>query len=767
MKADMGKAARWYVRHGFPVFPLHTAVGGRCSCENVECGKSAGKHPRTPRGFHDATKDLARIEAWWKQWPDANIGIPTGAASGLLVLDVDPRNGGTESLDYLILKHGRLPDTAEQITGGGGHHFVFKHPGVPVPKELCPGIDLKGDGGYILVAPSSHASGNEYQWDGIEGAKSLLSLAGVPPWLLELIAERRNGARAESRRAEGGKWREGERNNRLTSIAGTMRRRGMTREAIEAGLLTENTGRCDPPLPGLEVRRIAGSVASYNPENAGPQADSSQRQESQVDRLIALASEDDADLFHSPPGEAYATVAVNGHRETWSVKSRGFRHWLLWRFFETKRKAPAAQALQDALNTIAAKAVYQGQQRPVFIRVAEIDGSIYLDLANDSWQAVKINEQDWQVVDSPPVRFVRRRGMLPLPLPERGCRLELLRQFVNVRSESDWTLLLSWLVAALRVPGPYPLLILHGEQGSAKSSAARVLRELVDPNTAPLRSEPRDPRDLIIAATNSWVINLDNLSRLPTWLSDCLCRLSTGGGFGTRELYTDSEEALFDAQRPVILNGIEELATRSDLLDRALILYLPPISDAKRKREADFWKDFEEARPQLLGAVLDAVSTALRRLPTTQLQELPRMADFAVWATAAEPAFGVDGVSFTEAYRGNRESSNDLVLDASLVAQAVKTHVSERSFYGTATELLTLLNQLASDETRREKSWPKDGRSLSNKLRRLSPNLRQVEIAVTFDGEGSGRAKRRVIRLEKSRDLASQASQSSEYSVTR
>ena len=166
----------------------------------------------------------------------------------------------------------------------------------------------------------------------------------------------------------------------------------------------------------------------------------------------------------------------------------------------------------------------------------------------------------------------------------------------------------------------------HGEQGSAKSTTARVLRALVDPSTAPLRSEPRELRDLMIAASNAWVISLDNISRVPYWLSDALCRLSTGGGFSTRELYTDRDETLFDAQRPLILNGIEELAVRGDLLDRCLILYLPCIPEEKRRAELTFWDEFESERPAILGATLGAVSGALRRLPKVKLTEMPRMA---------------------------------------------------------------------------------------------------------------------------------------------
>ena len=198
--------------------------------------------------------------------------------------------------------------------------------------------------------------------------------------------------------------------------------------------------------------------------------------------------------------------------------------------------------------------------------------------------------------------------MAALPEPVRGGSVSELRAFVNVADDGDWHLLLGWLVGALRPAGPYPVLGLHGEQGSAKTTTARVLGELVDPSTVPVRAAPRDERDLMIAATNRWLVNLDNLSRIPPWLSDAICRLATGGGFTTRELYTDEDEVLFDAMRPVIINGIEELATRSDLLDRAILLTLPTIEPDRRRPEKEYWDAFDRARPRILGALLDALA---------------------------------------------------------------------------------------------------------------------------------------------------------------
>ena len=189
--------------------------------------------------------------------------MPTGAVSGILAVDVDPRNGGDDSLDSLIAQYGKLPGTAEQMTGGGGRHILFCHLGIPVPKTLAPGIDLKGDGGYIILPPSVHPTGKQYEWDGIEGAKALFHLAEPPRWLLEMIGSR-NGKPANAV-AGSDKWMPGERNNRLTSAAGAMRRRGFTPEAIAAALMEENRRKCEPLLPHAEVQRIAQSVGSYDP----------------------------------------------------------------------------------------------------------------------------------------------------------------------------------------------------------------------------------------------------------------------------------------------------------------------------------------------------------------------------------------------------------------------------------------------------------------------------------------------------------------------
>src|SRR4051794_8544312 len=258
---DLLEAALWYVNHGIPVFPLHSPVPGGCSCRDPECDSPA-KHPRTLHGLSDATIDPDQVRKWWTRWPDANIGILTGSKAQLLAVDVDPRNGGNESLEDLVAQHGRFPDTAEQISGGGGRHFIFRYPGGSVPKKLAPGIDLKGDGGYIVAAPSLHPSGRRYEWDGIAGEKALLDPAPAPEWLIKRIIRVESPTVPEESDTSY-KFGEGQRNDGLTSLGGTMRSRGMSPATIEAALLVENVSRCIPPLSDAEVLRIARSVSRY------------------------------------------------------------------------------------------------------------------------------------------------------------------------------------------------------------------------------------------------------------------------------------------------------------------------------------------------------------------------------------------------------------------------------------------------------------------------------------------------------------------------
>lgn len=387
------------------------------------------------------------------------------------------------------------------------------------------------------------------------------------------------------------------------------------------------------------------------------------------------------------------------------------------------------------MGVIEARARFEGLERLVALRVTEHDKHIYLDLANNRWRAVEISNNGWRITDTPPIRFRRSRGMLDLPNPVHGGSIDSLRRHLHVGDEG-FVLTVSWLLAVLRGRGPYPILALTGEQGTGKSLMAAMLRSLVDPHTAPLRSLPRDNRDLFVAANNNQVLLFDNLSSISAEISDSLCRLSTGGGFATRALYTDDAEFIFDGQRPIILTSITDAASRSDLADRLVIVRLEAIPEAKRRTERELRAAFEIDRAHILGALLDAVSRGLAQLPRTRLDCLPRMADYAEWVAACETALWLPGTHMA-AYKANRAEAVDVVLEADPVAMAVRKHMEKLPEHvTTATKLLAELDGLVSENVRRGRQWPRSGSVLSGQLTRLAPALRRVGISVEPRREG-------------------------------
>lgn len=469
------------------------------------------------------------------------------------------------------------------------------------------------------------------------------------------------------------------------------------------------------------------------------------RATSQADVLVELAAE--AELFRSPDGTAFADVVVEGHRQTWPLRGRGFRHWLTRRFYDGGGAA-GGEAMNAAINLLEARAMFDAPVRAVHVRVGGHDGRLYLDLGDDSWRAVEIDAEGWRIVESPPLRFRRGQGMQALPAPEPGGSIETLRRFLNVRSDSDFTLAVAWALGVLRGKGPYPVLVLSGEQGSAKSTFSAILRALIDPMTAPLRTLPREERDLYIAACNGHLLAFDNLSGLPPWMSDTLCRLASGAGFAVRQLYTDQDEILFDAARPVILNGIEDIVARPDLADRALFLTLEPIPEERRLAAEQLWLAFEAERAKLLGVLLDALSHGLRTLPATSLPRLPRMADFALWASACEGALWAPG-TFWPAYDSNRKVAAEDVLDADPVAAAVLTMQTVQTvqtvWTGTCSDLLTVLTERVGERVSRSRGWPDSPRKLGGRLRRVATFLRQAGVTIEF--QRTGRLGTRQIRL--------------------
>jgi hypothetical protein len=454
--------------------------------------------------------------------------------------------------------------------------------------------------------------------------------------------------------------------------------------------------------------------------------------ESAADRLIGLVLESGIELFHDPDQHGWASFRIDGHWENHRVHSRSFQLFLLRTYYQETGKSPGAQAIRATLELLEARALFDGEESIINLRVANHQEKLYLDLCDQAWRAVEIDAEGWRVVNRPLPRFHRTRGSRPLPAPERGGSLDELRRFLNV-DHHGWTLIKAFLVGALRPGVPCPILVAKGEQGAGKTTACRIISALLDPRTGALRGVPREVRDLTAAARNSWIVCFDNLSHLPEELADAACRLATGGGFGGRELYSDHDEAIFDATRPIVFNAIPDLgAARPDFLDRAVIVEFLEMKPEMRRDEAQFWREFEEACPRILGALLDAVVAGLGNLPTVALDQLPRMADFAIWISACEKVLGLERGEALEAYRANCAEARYLALEASPVYESLQK-VARTGFTGTSSELLVLLSELASDSTRRSRRWPKAPNMLSSVLRRMADGLRSSGIEINFN----------------------------------
>jgi len=495
--------------------------------------------------------------------------------------------------------------------------------------------------------------------------------------------------------------------------------------------------------PAQTAELIANAVA-VNTERAAAAAPKANPR----DRVLDLLS--DVELWHDPERIAFATVPVDSHRENHEIGSNGFKDWLASRAYDARGSVPATEAIEAALRVARTQAL-RGSCYRTWRRFAEHNGRIYLDLGCPKWRAVEIAATGWRVVDAVPVKFLRSRGMLALPEPEAGEMIEVLHEFVNVESDADFRLFVAVLAAAMRPSGPFVVLAVTGPAGSSKSTLAKIMVLLIDPKTPPSTGAPRDERDLFVSASNSWLLSYTNLSSIQRWLSDALCRLTDGEGFKMRQLQTDRDEMIFSGARPIVVNGIGNLAKQPDLADRTLSLMPPPLSDDQRREEREFWAAFEAARPAILGALCDIVAGGLKRLPGLKLDRLPRRADFARWGAVCAPGWGSDAAEFIADYEENRSEAMAAAAEASLLlplieAVLARTGLDAAGFDGTATELLKRLDEVCGEAERKQQWFPKTASQLGGALNRIAPLLRLRRIEFQRYKVGRGRDRRIALR---------------------
>ena len=463
--------------------------------------------------------------------------------------------------------------------------------------------------------------------------------------------------------------------------------------------------------------------------------------EAQADRLVRLAQGPGNLFFHDDLGDAYAQVFRDGHYEVKCCHSREFKRWLVHLFKTEEGKNPYREAVATALDSLESQAWEAGPQYSLSNRVAahkqDNQDIFYYSLANEAWQAVKVTAGGWEIVNSTPVPLFRRYGhqkaqVLPIP---GGDPFQIL-SFVNVQDEMARLLLMVYTITCLVPEIPHPIPIVHGPGGAAKTTFSHILRMLIDPSLIPALTFPWEERELVQKLSHHWFAAFDNVSTLPDWTQDTLCRACTGEGFSKRELYSDDEDIIYSFRRCVLLNGINIAATHADLLRRAILLPLEEIPPEKRQPERKLLAEFEKARPHILGGMFDVLSRAMALHPTIHLRELPSMADFAEWGAAVSEALGKSQEAFLQAYNANIQSQHTAAIESSLVASVLMSFMEDKEKWeGSPSQLYAELQAEAEalHVSVKDKQWPKNPGWLIRGLNRVITNLRASGISLKQD----------------------------------
>ena len=455
------------------------------------------------------------------------------------------------------------------------------------------------------------------------------------------------------------------------------------------------------------------------------------KNETQAETIIRLVEEKGTVLFHDTAKDPYAAIMMDGHREVWAIDNGDFNIWLNSLYYSAEKRPAKKDSLSQAKEVLKAKAVFENTKAiPLDTRVMQSDNAFWYNLSNDNWSAVKITNEGWKTVDNPPILFRRFRHQNSQVHPSAEGDIKCILKYINL--QENHTLFLCWLVCCFVPNIPHAMPIFFGEKGAAKTTACTLLKKLIDPSALETLTIQRNPRSLAVNLQQHWFLPFDNVSRIDEETSDTLCRAITGGGIQQRKLFTDSDDYIFTFQKCLALNGINNVANRPDLLDRAILIELCRIKESNRRELTDLMADFEKDLPCILGGIFDTLSKAMRIYPTVKLDKLPRMADFARWGYAVGEALGGLGSEFLEQYHANQGKRNIEILNADIVATLAVAFMKDKpEWSGLISELYHQLSEMASRYgiNNKGKEFPPAPNVLSRRLNGLKSNLQEAGIS--------------------------------------
>ncbi len=670
--------------------------------------------------YQDRGATVEEIRKWFNDFPQPGVGIVTGKLSNLVVFDIDPRHGGTNELfkEY---------ETVSVKTGGGGEHYYFRYKeGIQNTTNLLPGIDVRGEGGYVIAPPTVHSSGNSYRW--LRKPKNSESIIELPKELEKLLNSQNTPASKQVDKSIFEGVTEGSRNDSAASFIGELLNK-FDSDDWESKVWPLVTGwniNNKPPLAKTELRTIFDSICKAAKKN-GKKSKSNRKI---ADVLIDLVLEAGCELYLDENKEPHITFPdkpIVGY----SIKSGAFRKWLSGKYWKEHNKGFSTDNFSVVIATLEGKAFHENNVKNLYNRVAKHSGSIFYDLGDDCL-VVKVDTEGWTVQSTSPVIFRRFNHQKKQIQPKQGGNLNDLLSYVNLVDSMDKLLFLTYVVTALVPDIPRVVITNIGDQGSAKSTALKVVRELIDPSITKVLSPPTELMELAQAANHHYCLYLDNLSTLSTKMSDALCGLVTGIGFSKRRLFTDDEDVLFNQKVAIGITGINLVAEKADLLDRSLILQYQRIPDNKRLSEKEFWKRFEDEKPYILGALFSTLAKTLEISETIKLKSKPRMADYARYAASAAIALGNNAEDFIEAFNENINRQNRAALESSSVAQVIIEFMKEKhSWKGASSDLHAVLRELAEKKGLQiggSDGFPKSSNWLWRRIMQVRPNLSALGI---------------------------------------
>lgn len=671
--------------------------------------------PWKPFQEHRATPE--ELQQWCSNPSLKGFAVVTGKLSGVYVLDID----GGSNFDIES-----LPSTVHSRTGSGGHHYFFVFPKDEVLRNkggFQEHTDTRGEGGYAILPPSIHPNGNTYEWI---SSPFQTPLAVIPDSLIEKLKSPHISVDTKNVSSESifHGVKESKRNDSATRVIGKLLNR-FNQEDWDSEALPLALGwnlRNDPPLSEKELLSTFNSI-----KQSALQEKDQNSKGSAAEKIVTLVLQSDLELFPNQFNEPCIT-SPDCSFVAYPLKSKRNDQMLSKMYWDKYHKAPGAKAINDAKSVLEGKALFEKVlPRTLHNRIANHAGDIYYDIGDDE-HVVHISSNDWTVETTCPVLFQRYNHQKVQVIPEKGGNLKNFLKFVNVDKKESQLLLLVLLVVSFFPDTPRPILALNGAPGSSKSTLLKFFRELIDPSSVPLVTPPKSITELAQLASHNYSVYFDNLSNMPIWLSDSLCRLVTGDGYSKRELYTDDDDILYAHKRAIGICGINQVANKPDLLDRCVIVTLDLINDSKRREESELWKTFGDEKSKILGAIFDSLVYAIRFAPTLKINSKPRLADSFRYELALAKVLGYTEQDLVFAHSLNAQNQHIEAIDASPVAQVVIAFMENKERWSSTSSDLHCELSVVADELKVK--FPKEPNWVWKKIYEVKLDLLSAGIQV-------------------------------------